>query len=514
MLVRMRGWIRGHGTVAWRALVPAATGATLALLAGLACDDAIEPRPPKTGNLLPESFLVVHADSLSPQFYELPLSWLGSDPDGHVVGYRFRWVCQDLGGQACSPDAGWQFTTATRDTFNVYVPRATARYRFELAAVDDAGGIDPTPAAQLFSFHNAPPVVSFQPRTKPTRTLPAATFYLQAVDPDSTTDPNDHDGHATIATFRAWLDGRENDLHDVPAATGGVTFKPQDFEGRYGARTVFVQALDDGGAVSAAEQHTWTVDAPVPDGILLVDDCRMGGFLESRSDQSYRNAVNAAAPGRAVVLDVETIPRIGRDDFEATLSLFRHVVWYTDADTLSSGALEAARAGLDSLLGRGGHLLLVSGLAFGTRGAFGSDEPHFRDLFGIEQVFRGPNGSTNFALSREDTVVAAVTPSLPGFRVVAQDLRAIMECFASRQDSDTRSLYYYPESTFVRTTEDSLQPFVNPVQFDVGVRHALPAGARALYVSFLLGLPINHGDGVENETEIRELLRLAAMIGP
>ena len=73
----------------------------------------------------------------------------------------------------------------------------------------------------------------------------------------------------------------------------------------------------------------------------------------------------------------------------------------------------------------------------------------------------------------------------------------------------TRSLYYYPESTFVRTTEDSLQPFVNPVQFDVGVRHALPAGARALYVSFLLGLPINHGDGVENETEIRELLRLA-----
>lgn len=507
----MQQWIQNRVAVR-RVLAAAALAAALAALAGLACDDPIEPRPAPQGNRPPESFLVVAADSVAPQFYKLPLSWLGSDPDGHVVGYRVRFVCQDLGGQDCPaqpPD--WQFTTATRDTFTVYVPKPTARYRFEVAAVDERGETDPTPAAQVFRFHNAAPVVSFQPNTKPAQTLPAVTFYLQAVDPDSTADPNDHDASADIATFRAWLDGREDELHDVPAAAGGVTFRPEDFDGRYGSRTVFVQALDDGGAVSVAEAHTWTVDTPVPDGILLVDDCRMGGGLETRSDQSYRNALTAEAPARTVILDVETIPRIGRADFEATLSLFDHVVWYTDADTVSSGALEAARAGLDSLLGRGGHLLLVSGVAFGTRPAFGGEESRFLDLFGIEQVFRGPNGSTNFALSLVDTVVATVNPSLPRFHFRSLGLRAIMDCFESRQDAATRSLYYYPESTFVRATADTLQPFVNPVQFDIGVRHELPAGARALFISFPLGLPVN--DNIfENEAEIRELLRLAGMI--
>ena len=507
----MQEWIRDHSAAARRAVAYGALAAGVAALVGLACDDTIQPRLPKESNLPPESFLVVHADSLAPQFYRLPLSWLGTDPDGHVDGYQFRWVCLDLGGQDCSPAPGWQFTTATRDTFTVYVPRPTAHYRFEVAAVDNDGAIDPTPATQEFRFHNAAPVVAFQANTKPTRTLPAATFYLEGADPDSTQDPADGDSGADIATFRAWLDGREDDLHDVPASEGSITFKPADFDGRYGTRTVFVQALDDGGAVSAAEQHTWIVDAPIPDGILLVDDCRMGGGLETRSDQSYRNAVNDAAPGRGVVLDVEGIPRIGRADFEATLSLFQHVVWYTDADTLSSGALEAARAGLDSLVGRGGHLLLVSGLAFGTRPAFGIAEAHFRDLFGIEKVFVGPSGSTNVALSLEDTVVAEVNPAVPHFHFRSLGLRAIMECFASRRDAATRSLYYYPESTFVRATADTLQPFVNPVQFDIGVRHELPAGARSIYVSFPLGLPIND-NVLENEAEIRELLRLAGMI--
>lgn len=509
--MRMLEWIRDHSSATRRAVAYGMLGAIAVALAGLACDDAIQPRPPKESNLPPESFLVVQVDSVAPQFYKLPLSWLGSDPDGHVEGYEFRWVCLDLGGPACSPAPAWQFTTATRDTFTVYVPQPTAHYRFEVAAIDNDGVKDPTPAAQEIHFHNAAPVVAFQANTKPTRTLPAVTFYLEAVDPDSTQDPNDADASADIATFRAWLDGAEDDLHDVPASAGSITFRPEDFDGRYGSRTVWVQALDDGGAVSPAEQHTWIVDAPIPDGILLVDDCRMGGGLETRSDQSYRNAVNGAAPGRGVVLDVEVIPRIGRADFEATLSLFQHVVWYTDADTVSSGALEAARAGLDSLLGRGGHLLLVSGLAFGTGAAFGITEPHFRDLFGIESVFVGPSGSTNFALSLDDTVVAAVNPAVPHFHFRSLGLRAIMECFASRQDAATRSLYFYPESTFVRATADTLQPFVNPVQFDIGVSHELPAGAHALYVSFPLGLPIND-NVLENEAEIRELLRLAGMI--
>ena len=132
----------------------------------------------------------------------------------------------------------------------------------------------------------------------------------------------------------------------------------------------------------------------------------------------------------------------------------------------TSELLQEAHDFARNLASRGGNMLLVTGLAFGTRGAFGPEEPRFRDFFGIETVFRGPNGSTNFALSLTDSVRAVVTPAVTQFHFLSFGLGAVMECFGSRQDAATRSLYFYPESTFVRG--DSLTPFANTVQFDVG----------------------------------------------
>jgi hypothetical protein len=106
-----------------------------------------------------------------------------------------------------------------------------------------------------------------------------------------------------------------------------------------------------------------------------------------------------------------------------------------------------------------------------------------------------------------------VRPELPEIRFLTFGLRAVMECFGSRQDAMTRSLYFYPPGSFVRATADTSQPFVNPVQFDVGVQHELAGGARAVFVSFPIGVPVNTNAG-ENVAEIRELLRLAAMVGP
>jgi hypothetical protein len=497
----------------WRRL--AGAWALVALLGCLAaaCDDAIQPAPPKSRNLLPETYLQVQADSLAPQLYKINLHWLGSDPDGRVSLYQFRWACNDLGGPPCPPAQDWSFTQATSLSFIFPVPGRTAVYTFWVAAVDDDGAPDASPATQIFHFYNSAPIVSFQAGTTPTQTLPAVTFYLQAVDPDTTATPDDRDSAASIAEYRAWLDGQEDEVHTVPAAIQAITFGPADFGVSYGTRTVYVQAKDDGGALSAPVPHTWTVVEPPADGILLVDDCRMGGFLETFSDQSYRNVLTAAAAGRYVVLDVETIPRLSSPDLDATLSLFDRVVWYTDADTLSSGALTLARDGLGSLIARGGGLFLSSGVAFGTHGAFGDQEARFRDFFGIDSLFREPRGSTNFALALEDTVQAAVQPSLTRFHFLSLGLRAVMECFASRQDAETKSLYFYPAGTFVRATSDSLQPFVNPVQFDIGVGHTLSGGAHCVYVSFPIGLPINDNVG-ENEVEIRALLERAGILAP
>jgi hypothetical protein len=485
----------------------------LAALGVVACDEAVSPTPPKSANQPPETALLLESDSLAPVLYTVPLRWFGSDADGKVTAYRLRWTCVDLTVGTCPPDPGWTTTMATTDTFSLYVPGGTGTYVFEVAAVDDDGLADPTPATQRFTLYNHPPVVHFAPGSLPASTLPAITFYLQAVDPDTTALPDDRDSQRGLWQFRAWLDGHEDAAQYVPFTDGAVTFGPDDFQGRYGGRTVYVQVLDDGGAVSTAIYHPWEVVPPPVDGILLVDDCRMGGGLETRSDQSYRNVLEAGAPGRYVVLDIETVPRLSTPDLEATLSLFDRVVWYTDADTVSSGALQLARGGLEALIARNGRLFLSSGLAFGTRAAFGDREPQFRDFFGIDSLFRAANGSTNFVISTRDSVRAAVDPGLVQFRFVNPGLRGIMECFASRRDGATRSLYFYPESTLVRTIADSLPPYVNPVQYDIGVHHQLPGGALTVYVSFPIGLPINTNTG-ENEIEIREMLRLARILEP
>ena len=150
---------------------------------------------------------------------------------------------------------------------------------------------------------------------------------------------------------------------------------------------------------------------------------------------------------------------------------------------------------------------LSSGLVFGTGSAFGDRETRFRESFGIASVFTGPMGDTNFSLSLVDTVQAAVHPGLQRFKFLSFGLAGIVECFDSVADADTRTLYFYPESTLVRDT------FVNPVQYDVGVSRLQAGGPSTVYVSFPIGIPINSDMG-ENEIEIREMLRLAGILEP
>jgi hypothetical protein len=92
-------WVR-------RSAAAIAAAGLAALLAGAACDDELAPEPPKSVNVPPESFLSVDADSVAPQFYKVPLRWLGSDADGTLIGFQYRWTCLDPGpGQAACPPA-------------------------------------------------------------------------------------------------------------------------------------------------------------------------------------------------------------------------------------------------------------------------------------------------------------------------------------------------------------------------------------------------------------------------
>jgi hypothetical protein len=255
-------------------------------------------------------------------------------------------------------------------------------------------------------------------------------------------------------------------------------------------------------------QHTWLVESAPANGILLVDDCRQGGNLEVFSDRSYRNVLAANAPDIHRVMDIEALPRLSRADLEATIELFDRVVWYTDADTISSGAMELSRqALLDLLENRQGKLHISSGLAFGTKSFLGSDETRFRELFGVGQVFVAPNGGTNFAISLADTVQARVHPGRTFFRYLSIGLRPAMDCMAPVTGSGAQSVYFYPPLKLVRGG------FMNPTQYDIGIVNITAGGRNTGIVTFPIGLPMLSNQG-ENEVEIRELLRLIGILDP
>ena len=106
----------------------------------------------------------------------------------------------------------------------------SATYTFEVAAVDDDGLADPTPARQQFDFYNNAPVVFFVPGTLPEKSLPAITFYLGAVDPDTTLVEDDNDSRANLSHYRVWLDGGSEEKI-VPIDDNEVTMRVADFEG-------------------------------------------------------------------------------------------------------------------------------------------------------------------------------------------------------------------------------------------------------------------------------------------
>jgi hypothetical protein len=333
------------------------------------------------------------------------------------------------------------------------------------------------------------------------------TFYLTAADPDTTPEADDGDFEANLDRWRVWLDGSEADAKSVPYSDGAVTLRIEDFDGRLDRpRTIFVQAIDDGEAESVPVSHTWVVESAPPRGILLVDDCTTGQAAIT-SDASYRNVLSRNALERLRILDVDNVPLLTESDLDATLALFDHVVWYTDAEVTSSGALGLARASLlDLLEQRPGRMLLVSGLAFGTDGSFGDEEATFLNLFGIDTLFVGPNGDTNFSYRPGDRIQARVHPGLTAFTMRARGEN--MQCFRASSDAATSSVYFYPDSAYVRT------PFINTEQFDVGVCHELPSGGKTAYVGFPLGLRFNSATSTENEVEIQELLKRVGILDP
>lgn len=388
---------RAGGTGAKSALPRAGALVLLALLllAGACVDE--EPLPP---NLPPHTYLAVTGESLNVVNYHIALSWGGTDQDGYVIGFAYRWDgpwSPAPGDSLWEEDPAWTFTTATRDTFDVPVVGSYAERTFSVCAIDNQRAADPLPAAQRFRLANAPPLVSWTDVSRhPTLnhpSLPAVSFAWT---------PEDYDGRETIAEAVMWLDtipGEDAALSRVVVIGDTVgAFFPEHFRGsdgemRYGVRTAFLQLFDQARTASDTISWTWNVVAPAGE-YLLIDNAWPAIGPARIDDLFWRARMDALFPGNYHVYDVQTEgPFRSRQEALPIFQLFKGVVWYgipnysgsADQEEAMRAGLTLAEESLAPYVDAGGRVLISAHNLMGTNG--GLSERFCRQVFGVERVY-------------------------------------------------------------------------------------------------------------------------------
>lgn len=335
--------------------------AALAVLSAAACSPTKTFKP----NVAPETSLFVQGpiDTLTGTRapvdtvnHVVHLYWFGSDPDGFVVRFEYRFVFEGEDADTVK----WNGILETDHVFTVATPTGFAMPRFEVRAVDDDSLRDETPAIQDFQFSNAPPNVQIigSPPV-PDTTFASVTVRWAATDPD---------GDAGKVQIRAWLDGREAQAHVLAPGTSEFTFPTDDFRNGSGdlvsgPRTVFVQAIDDGGRAGTPASASWYVRAPEGATVLVVDNVPATAPSAVQVDDFYRTTIGNHIPGQYQVLDLERqSPFRSMKDFEQTLKLFPVVLWFRETNQTFSTLLHDYQPALEAYLRDGRNSFFITGL--------------------------------------------------------------------------------------------------------------------------------------------------------
>jgi hypothetical protein len=379
-----------------------ALGALLALLSGCGLKGTLKP------NLAPVATVFVRGpvDTVS---HNVHLYWFGTDADGYVVGYEIRFL-----NPGAPADTEWVATTETDSVFSIYTPEGYAAPAFEVRAIDNEG-LKSAIARQDFQFSNTAPTVAFTNRfspstVRPDTTYPAVTLTWSAADPD---------GDGTKLRYRIWLNGNEANADLVSGTSYSIPSERFKVGGVWpdgATRTVFIEAIDDGGMVSATDQMSWFVRGPGSGGhyphqgrLLIIDDMNSGNAsVNGTTDSIYVNtAARNLGAGEYSILRMEfTQPFRSGKDLEQTCKLFDAVVWYigNNSRPTAGGApfarfdstLYAYQSGLAAYLEAGGNVYLDgTDLIYGnyySRGPLDAD--WISDYLGSDFLFMQPYGTT------------------------------------------------------------------------------------------------------------------------
>ncbi|MGH7726200.1 MAG: hypothetical protein ACREOU_12305 [Candidatus Eiseniibacteriota bacterium] len=396
------------------ALASAAALAAVALLAailagGCGTTGSLSPNTP------PETVIFVSGpvDTVN---HVVRLRWLGSDSDGQVVRFEYKWIYEAGQEPAGYDSAAWSSTTKTDSTFTVFTPSGYSMPQFVVRSVDDAGDADPTPARQFFQFSNQPPTLAIvgTPRLPPS-TLPVLTVRWASTDPD---------GNINQANYLVWLDGDESNARLVPPGNQ-FTLTPDFFDdgaGGYetGPHTVYVQAVDAGGSASPPDTASWVVRAPEGD-VLLVDD--VPASLGTAADQAYRAAFDlqlGVGPGTYTLINIDAAnPFRTPEDIAATFAFFQSVVWYQDNSTGRSPMLSLSESAIRSSLAAGRNVYVCSVTLVGTNAALPSPD-FLGEIVGADSVRLNPKtGTSNFSINNNSLLH-------PGSNVPYDSLSAVV----------------------------------------------------------------------------------------
>ena len=283
------------------------------------------------------------------------LHWWGEDPDGDVIGYRYRW----------NVDSTWTFTTKESGLFYVPIRRDLDVFQFSVEAVDNDSTYDPTPARLTLPIRNSPPMISFRYRSNPSVTniqsdtsftFPTRTFVW---------DIFDQDGNETITDiFYALDDTCDTCWNQLDAASySSITLTNL----QPGFHTFYLKVRDIAGAVSPTiqfpdtanidEPNFWKV-VPVTGDVLLVDDF----FNDSNNlTQAYFRSIldTIIGPENYSVWEIgEELP-YSSADVSANLNYFQDVIWFAG----TTGESEYIKAGsniYNFILGGGNIFITLS----------------------------------------------------------------------------------------------------------------------------------------------------------
>ena len=162
------------------------------------CSDSTGPVERESSS--PETELTSGPAESDTTTFRVHFFWSGSDKDGEVVRYRFA-----VDADTVPPVSEWEDTTATDMALEFPVDPATALrpHAFMVAAEDNDGRLDPTPARRLFTTSTIRPTscitrgpAAFNPLVPPT-----FTFEWTGEDPDG----GDTEGGGDLSSFEYLL---------------------------------------------------------------------------------------------------------------------------------------------------------------------------------------------------------------------------------------------------------------------------------------------------------------------